>query len=194
MSPALVVERPSISLLPTSEPVPVLKSVPTASSSSSSSSSKMASTTPVTHYRTALFGYPISQSLAPTFHSACYRARNLQSDDGAAPTAEQLSEQGLPTAQHWTCELQETQDFNHFLTWSGRASSSSEPSSSKFGGAAITMPYKSVVLSHVDEIDDEARLIGAANTVYWRAPSQPTEGKDVVLVATNVSTSTTFCQ
>lgn len=139
----------------------------------------------VTQYRTALFGNPISQSLAPTFHSACYRARNLQSTGGAPPTAEQLQLQrrqqmNTQELQHWTCELQETKDFDHFLQWSGRAPGSTSASSSgkKFGGAAITMPYKSVVLQHVDEIDDEARLIGAANTVYWRGSA---------LVATNVS-------
>ncbi|KDN44941.1 Aminoacid dehydrogenase-like protein [Tilletiaria anomala UBC 951] len=100
--------------------------------------------------KTALFGYPISLSLAPTFHNACYRQRHVP----------------------WTCELLESQDFNDFLRFIRE---------DDFIGSAVTMPYKSEVLKHVDEIDQEAELIGAANTVYWRDHE---DGKRS-LVATN---------
>lgn len=34
-----------------------------------------------------------------------------------------------------------------------------------FGGASVTMPYKEVVMSHLDEVSGAARIIGAVNTI-----------------------------
>lgn len=34
-----------------------------------------------------------------------------------------------------------------------------------FGGASVTMPYKELVMSHLDEISGAARVIGAVNTI-----------------------------
>ena len=102
--------------------------------------------------KTGLFGYPISLSLAPTFHNACYKARSIP----------------------WTCSLLESQNFNDFLSFI------KDPD---FTGSAVTMPYKGTILDHVNEIDDEAKLIGAANTVYFRDYPDGTRS----LVATNVS-------
>lgn len=52
------------------------------------------------------------------------------------------------------------------------------------GGSAVTMPNKSAVLSRkeIKDVEEQAELIGAANTLYWRQKGEKRE-----LVATNVS-------
>ncbi|KAI9352965.1 hypothetical protein DFJ73DRAFT_795492 [Zopfochytrium polystomum] len=94
--------------------------------------------------RTALFGYPISLSLAPTFHAACFARR------------------GVP-APAWTCTLLESETFADLARFVD-----GDDARRAFGGCAVTMPHKAAVLQWVDAVDEEAAVIGAANTVYWR--------------------------
>jgi quinate dehydrogenase len=62
---------------------------------------------------------------------------------------------GLP----WTYELLETQDTSEFLP---------RLKEDDVVGCAITMPYKLAMLSAVDEVTEEGRMIGAINTVFLR--------------------------
>lgn len=59
----------------------------------------------------------------------------------------------------WTYELHETQDASEFL-----------PSLKEddIVGCAVTMPYKLAMISAVDEVTEEGRMIGAINTVFLR--------------------------
>ncbi|KAN0060498.1 hypothetical protein ACQY0O_007829 [Thecaphora frezii] len=116
------------------------------------SSSKHAPSTPANSMSTPtssptretyLFGTAIGASLSPVFHNACYAARRVP----------------------WRLRRLDSTDMSHFLTL---------VSASDFGGSAVTMPHKSAILSQrhaVTHIDDEARLIGAANTLYHHTTS-----------------------
>ncbi|KAJ5107323.1 NAD(P)-binding protein [Penicillium angulare] len=59
----------------------------------------------------------------------------------------------------WTYSLLETQDASEFL-----------PALKKQNiiGCAVTMPYKVTMMSAVDQVTDEGRIIGAINTVFLR--------------------------
>lgn len=37
-----------------------------------------------------------------------------------------------------------------------------------FGGSSVTMPNKVAILKHCDDLTDEARQVGACNTLFWR--------------------------
>ena len=59
----------------------------------------------------------------------------------------------------WTFSLVETQDASEFLP------SLKQPD---IIGCAVTMPYKVALMSAVDEVTDEGKMIGAINTVFRR--------------------------
>ncbi|EPQ32011.1 uncharacterized protein PFL1_00209 [Pseudozyma flocculosa PF-1] len=50
-----------------------------------------------------------------------------------------------------------------------------------FGGSAVTMPHKSAILTHADHVEQQAKLIGAANTIFFRTDADGQRR----LVATN---------
>lgn len=62
----------------------------------------------------------------------------------------------------WTYELHETQDESEFLPALKK---------SDVVGCAVTMPYKVRMMSAVDEVTEEGRMIGAINTVFLRKSS-----------------------
>ncbi|KAJ4371148.1 hypothetical protein N0V83_004364 [Neocucurbitaria cava] len=62
----------------------------------------------------------------------------------------------------WTYELVETQDATKFLP------TLKQPD---IIGCAVTMPYKVSMMSAVDEVTEEGRMIGAINTVFLRRAS-----------------------
>ncbi|CAO1616765.1 unnamed protein product [Jaminaea pallidilutea] len=111
--------------------------------------------TPVASAQTAtetyLFGSGIGSSLSPVFHDACYRARGAD----------------------WTLRRIDSPNLDVFLQ---RIHSSDI----NFGGSAVTMPHKASILKHVDAVEDQAKIIGAANTVFFRQ-----ENGQRKLVATN---------
>ncbi|KAG0372394.1 3-dehydroquinate dehydratase (3-dehydroquinase) [Mortierella sp. AD032] len=82
-----------------------------------------------------LFGTPISQSLSPLMHNTSFQSL------------------GLP--YHYG--LYETATVDESVVAKMRASD--------FGGASVTIPHKIDIMSKLDEITDEARAIGAVNTV-----------------------------
>ncbi|CAO1637707.1 unnamed protein product [Jaminaea pallidilutea] len=101
--------------------------------------------------QTYLFGSGIDSSLSPIFHNACYRARRVD----------------------WTLRRIDSPDLDVLLQ---RIRSPGL----NFGGSAVTMPHKASILKHVDVIEDQAKIIGAANTVFFRQ-----EQGQRKLVATN---------
>lgn len=85
-----------------------------------------------------LIGTPIAHSLAPSIHLDTFKSAGLAS---------------------WTYQLFETSKPALFR---------SRLSSEKCQGAAITMPYKVELISQVDAVTEDARVIGAINTVMLR--------------------------
>ncbi|KAK6201850.1 Quinate dehydrogenase [Pestalotiopsis sp. IQ-011] len=60
---------------------------------------------------------------------------------------------------HWEQELFESSDIPKFLQLT------QDPD---FYGASVTMPNKVAIMSHLDEVTEECREVGACNTVFFR--------------------------
>jgi shikimate dehydrogenase len=86
--------------------------------------------------RVALIGWPVEHSLSPAMHNAAFQALGLD----------------------WRYELLAVPP-KHL----GAALASLH--AGEYVGANVTMPYKSAVMTHLDEIDHAARSIGAVNTI-----------------------------
>ncbi|KAF9922984.1 3-dehydroquinate dehydratase (3-dehydroquinase) [Linnemannia zychae] len=98
-----------------------------------------------------LFGTPISQSLSPLMHNTSFQSL------------------GLP----YQYSLFETATVDDTVVSKMRASD--------FGGASVTIPHKIDIMSKLDKVTDEAKAIGAVNTVV------PITGasQEIVLVGDN---------
>ncbi|KAF8937527.1 EPSP synthase-domain-containing protein [Dissophora ornata] len=95
-----------------------------------------------------LFGSPISQSLSPLMHNTSFQSL------------------GLP----YNYSLHETATVDESVVAKMR--------SSDFGGASVTIPHKIEIIPKLDEITEEAKAIGAVNTVV---PVEDEQGKTVLL-------------
>ncbi|KAF9018162.1 3-dehydroquinate dehydratase (3-dehydroquinase), partial [Haplosporangium bisporale] len=82
-----------------------------------------------------IFGTPIRQSLSPLMHNTSFQSL------------------GLP----YTYGLHETETVDESVVAKMR--------SKDFGGASVTIPHKLDIISKLDEITEEAKAIGAVNTV-----------------------------
>ncbi|KAI1296199.1 3-dehydroquinate dehydratase (3-dehydroquinase) [Mortierella claussenii] len=82
-----------------------------------------------------LFGTPISQSLSPLMHNTSFQSL------------------GLP----YTYGLHETASVDNSVVAKMR--------SPYFGGASVTIPHKIEIMSKLDEVTEQAKVIGAVNTV-----------------------------
>lgn len=91
----------------------------------------------------ALLGHPVRQSVSPVMHSAAFRALDLPHI---------YSAYDVPTEK----------DLARFVD---------DIRSGLFAGANVTIPHKKRVLALVDEIDESAREVGAAN-VLCRTPDR----------------------
>ncbi|SOV02410.1 Pentafunctional AROM polypeptide [Ustilago sp. UG-2017a] len=100
----------------------------------------------------ALFGSPISHSLSPVLHNTAFGAL------------------GLP--HHY--ELFETAEVDDAIAAYVR--------SGDFGGASVTIPHKLAIIKYLDQVSDEAKAIGAVNTVI---PIRDAEGKVTALLGDN---------
>lgn len=80
-----------------------------------------------------------------------------------APTLHASLFQGISLP--WTYKVHETQDQSEFLP---------ALKQSDIIGCAITMPYKVRMMSEVDEVTEEGRIIGAINTVFLRKAADGT--------------------
>ncbi len=83
-----------------------------------------------------IIGHRISHALSPAMHTAAFRKLNLDYDYGVMDVAPEM----LPN-----------------LTASLRTLN--------FRGANVTIPYKEAVIPLLDEMSEEARMIGAVNTI-----------------------------
>jgi shikimate dehydrogenase len=89
---------------------------------------------------TGLFGYPVGHSISPAIHNSAYSAAGLD----WIYLAFSVKPEDLAAA------------FTGFQALGGR-------------GLNITIPHKQDVICLLDEVSEEARLIGAVNTVLFRA-------------------------
>ncbi|KAG9061227.1 3-dehydroquinate dehydratase (3-dehydroquinase) [Linnemannia hyalina] len=98
-----------------------------------------------------LFGTPIKQSLSPLMHNTSFQSLGLPYNYG----------------------LHETATVDESVVAKMRAP--------EFGGASVTIPHKIEIMSKLDEITEEAKAIGAVNTVI------PVLGdnKETILVGDN---------
>ena len=87
-----------------------------------------------------LIGRPVAHSLSPAMHNAAFAKLGLPHRYEAREVAE----------KDLVATLDRMRRDDDVL------------------GANVTIPYKEAVLRLVDEVDDEARRIGAVNTIVWR--------------------------
>jgi shikimate dehydrogenase len=86
-----------------------------------------------------IFGHPVGHSISPAIHNAAFAALDID----AVYKATDVPPADLPQA---VADLR----------------------AQRLLGANCTIPHKLAVLDLVDERTDETRLIGAANTLFWR--------------------------
>jgi shikimate dehydrogenase len=86
-----------------------------------------------------LLGHPVTHSLSPQIHSAAFAAAGLD----ASYLAFDVHPDDLRTAVEGLRAI-------------------------GFLGANLTVPHKVAVLDLVDDVTEEARGVGAANTLFWR--------------------------
>jgi shikimate dehydrogenase len=85
-----------------------------------------------------VIGHPIRHSLSPLMHNAAFEAFGMH----CSMQAFDIESQSLKDALQGFANLD-------------------------FGGLNVTIPHKESIIPLLDEIDDEARLIGAVNTVQF---------------------------
>lgn len=86
--------------------------------------------------KSGVIGWPIDHSLSPRLHGYWLQAHNINGSYQAIA----VSPQGLPAMLGSLAE-------------------------DDFAGLNVTVPHKQAVLEHLDEISDQARRIGAVNTI-----------------------------
>jgi shikimate dehydrogenase len=103
----------------------------------------------VARRRAAVLGHPVRHSLSPVLHRAAY------------------AELGLD----WTYEAVDVDaaDLRDFVRSCGP----------EWVGLSLTMPLKLAVLPLLDEADETVTLVGAANTLVWRAGRRVGANTDV---------------
>mgnify|MGYP001766181777 CR=1 FL=1 len=87
--------------------------------------------------RLCLVGDPVENSLSPAMHGAALRHLRLDRN---------FSYEGRKVA---------SEELAGFMRDSAR----------EYAGMSVTMPHKVSIIQHLDGLSDEAKLIGAANTV-----------------------------
>lgn len=88
-------------------------------------------------YQFRLIGYPVKHSLSPWIHEHFMQRANLKGT---------YSIHEIPLDDSFTKHLSKLKEEN-------------------VNGFNITVPYKETIIPHLDELDEEARRIGAVNTV-----------------------------
>lgn len=87
--------------------------------------------------KTGLIGHPISHSISPAMHNNTFAALGLDFHYSLLPT--------------------KAEDLQATL---------SKLTEQSFVGGNVTMPHKQAVMAYLDEISDDARIIGAVNTLH----------------------------
>lgn len=85
-----------------------------------------------------VLGYPLAQSLSPYLHSRAFRKEGIE----AAYTAWEVAPENLASFMR---QFRET----------------------PFSGASVTIPHKVAIIPFLDATTEEAKIIGAVNTLYW---------------------------
>ncbi|KAH8703789.1 quinate dehydrogenase [Talaromyces proteolyticus] len=98
-----------------------------------------------------LYGHPLRNSLSPPLHQTVYNALGLNWTQIALSSANGPSYTQSP-------------DITTFL--------SSIRSNPKFVGSSVTMPWKVAIMSHLDDLTEDAQQAGACNTIFLRKDSQ----------------------
>lgn len=94
-----------------------------------------------------LIGYPIAHSSSPALHDSISTTSRFQ----------------------YAQVLVESKDLLSFLRYLR-----DHPSEPKLLGSGVTMPHKVAVIPHLDDLTDEARAVGAVNTIFFKKdPSNP---------------------
>jgi shikimate dehydrogenase len=86
-----------------------------------------------------IIGHPVGHSLSPLMHNTAFEALGIR----ASMSAFDIEPQSLKEA------------IQGFATM-------------EFGGINVTIPHKETIVQYLDEIDEEASIIGAVNTVKFR--------------------------
>lgn len=94
-----------------------------------------------------LFGQNISHSKAPALHNFIFKKLGVN---------------------NFHYQILDSEDVPGFLKLLSANESASNEADLVFNGAVVTMPYKVVMTEHVDIIDDDAKAVGAINTIYVR--------------------------
>lgn len=96
-----------------------------------------------------IIGHPIEHSLSPVMHNAVFKEKKLNNLYIAFDVGEKNLKYAIDGAK-----------------------------AAKFCGLNITIPYKISVIKYLDEIDEEAGLINAVNTIKFIGKDDSSEGSD----------------
>lgn len=91
-------------------------------------------------YKLGLIGYPIKHSLSPWIHTQFFERTNI---DGSYSIME------IHTEKNFVEEIEKLKALG-------------------LNGFNVTVPYKEKILAYLDELDDQAKKIGAVNTVLCK--------------------------
>jgi shikimate dehydrogenase len=94
-----------------------------------------------------LIGWPVEHSVSPAMHNAAFAALGL---DGSTDLAEVWRYELLPTPPGQV------------------AATLTRLRVEGFAGANVTVPHKEAVIPYLDDLTDDARTVGAVNTIFWR--------------------------
>jgi shikimate dehydrogenase len=85
-----------------------------------------------------LLGYPLGHTLSPRLHQAALRWAGLEGTYVALPVPPERLEGAIAGVRAW-----------------------------RLPGLNVTIPHKTAVMAHLDDLTPHARQIGAVNTLYW---------------------------
>ncbi|KAI5293489.1 hypothetical protein KEM52_005485 [Ascosphaera acerosa] len=122
-----------------------------------------------------LYGHPLLNSLSPLLHKTIYDALNLHWEQFPLSKSDTASQQYPPP---YTLSPPLEQFIGHVRT------------NARFVGSSVTMPYKVAILPHLDQLTEEARGVGACNTIFLTRedgnhPDQAEGQSRRVLIGTN---------
>lgn len=117
-----------------------------------------------------LYGHPLLNSLSPPLHQTIYDALGLKWTQ--IPLSTVLP--GNENTKTYPPPYTRSPPISKFL-----AAIRANP---RFVGSSVTMPWKVNIMSHLDELTEDARQAGACNTIYVRRDGA---GRPVGYVGTN---------
>lgn len=104
-----------------------------------------------------LYGHPLRNSLSPPLHQTVYNALGLN-----------WTQIPLSTANGPSGTFTKSPEIPTFL--------SSIRANPKFVGSSVTMPWKVAIMSHLDDLTEDAKQAGACNTIFLsKGPNNKTE-------------------